>query len=135
MRIKVTPPKKPEDNILPLINIVFLMLIFFLVAATLKPFAELDVTPAEAIGGIQTDNPPDTVLVDAAGKILYEGAIVTTGELTERLAIRLEQGDMPRLKILPDKALPAQRLLDVLAAATAAGARNVSLITARSAPQ
>ncbi len=132
MRLGDIQPKKSEDNILPLINVVFLMLIFFLVAATLKPFAGLDVRPAEAVGGAQTENSPDTVLVDASGRISYEGAVVTSKELTERLKIRLQQGAMPRLKILPDKALPGAQLLDVLAAATASGARHVSLITARS---
>ncbi len=131
MRLPDTEPKKSAENILPLINVVFLMLIFFLVSATLKPFAELDVKPAEAIGAARTENSPDTVLVDADGKISYEGAIITTGELTQRLRIRLEQGAMARLKILPDKSLSGLQLVDVLSAVTASGAKHISLITAR----
>lgn len=131
MRLAGNSEKRHAENILPLINIVFLMLIFFLVAATLKPFAELDVIPPEATSGQNSENTPDTVLVDAKGRISYEGAIVTPDELTGRLRIRLSRGDMPRLKVLADKGLAARQLVDVLAAATAAGLRHVSLITAR----
>ncbi len=132
MRLADNTHKRHAENILPLINIVFLMLVFFLVAATLKPFSELNVNPPATQAGEQGENIRDTILVDAEGHISFEGALVKPEELTERLRNRLQLGDMPRLKILADKNLPATDLVDVLAATTAAGAKHVSLITARS---
>lgn len=132
MRLADHQEKRPAENILPLINIVFLMLIFFLVAATLKPFSELSITPPSQHSAGQKENIRDSVLVDARGQISFEGALVSTDELTQRLRIRLQMGAMPRLKILADKKLLARDLVDVLAATTAAGAKHISLITARS---
>ncbi|PLX44016.1 MAG: biopolymer transporter ExbD [Hyphomicrobiales bacterium] len=129
MRLADPQHKLPVENILPLINIVFLMLIFFLVAATLKPFSELNIAPPVRDGSGQQETIRDTVLVDGQGRISYEGALVTPAELTERLRIRLQMGQMPRLKVLADRKLGAADLVDVLAAATAAGAKHVSLIT------
>ena len=132
MRLSDKTHKRHAENILPLINIVFLMLIFFLVAATLKPFSELNITPPSISGSEQGENIRDTIQIDEQGQISFEGALVKPEELTERLRVRLQLGDMPRLKILADKNLPATDLVDVLAATTAAGAKHVALITARS---
>lgn len=133
MRLDTPQPRRHAESILPLINIVFLMLVFFLVAATLKPFSELNITPPSAQDGLKSEHSRDTVLVDADGQISFEGALVTPEELTERLRSRMDLGNLPRLKIMADRALPARVLVDVLAATTAAGAKNVSLITARGA--
>lgn len=131
MRLKTTPEKKPFESILPLINVVFLMLIFFLVAGTLKPFAELDVQPPEIAEGAAGKQARDIVLIDKVGQIAFEGVLITSEELGQKLARRVQDGEAGRIKVLADKALPALKLVDVLAMMTRAGARHISLITAR----
>lgn len=131
MRLKTTPDKKPFESILPLINVVFLMLIFFLVAGTLKPFAELDVQPPEIAEGETGKQARDIVLIDKGGQIAFEGVLITSEELAQKLARRVQDGKTGRIKVLADKALPALKLVDVLAMMTRVGARHISLITAR----
>lgn len=123
--------RRHAENVLPLINIVFLMLIFFLVAATLKPFSELNITPPSITGSEQGENIRDTIQIDDQGRISFEGAVVTSEELTQRLRLRLQLQNPPRLKVLADKNLAASVLVGVLAATTEAGAKHVSLITVR----
>ncbi|MGR3541377.1 MAG: biopolymer transporter ExbD [Hasllibacter sp.] len=44
------PERRPADPALPMINVVFLLLVFFLIAATLAPPAPLAVEPPTAEG-------------------------------------------------------------------------------------
>ena len=44
MRIQLDDTQRRDGNVLPLINIVFLMLIFFLLAGTVAPTADFDLT-------------------------------------------------------------------------------------------
>ena len=46
------PPRRPFEAMVPLINIVFLLLIFFLLAGTIAPQSPVDVTLPE---GAQND--------------------------------------------------------------------------------
>ena len=68
---QITRKKKAEPTI-ALINIVFLMLIFFLVAGTLaQPLdGELELIETNALDGRE---PPDALVINAAGDLSYRG--------------------------------------------------------------
>jgi biopolymer transport protein ExbD len=51
MQFSEPPRKTPSENLLPMINVVFLLLIFFLIAATLAPPEPFAVTPPTAASG------------------------------------------------------------------------------------
>lgn len=66
-----SPRRTTQDRaIVPMINVVFLLLIFFLMSATLAPPQPLDVTPPTAEGA-ETDPQPGTLHVDASGQLAY----------------------------------------------------------------
>lgn len=48
MKFRDPPGRKPEENLLPMINVVFLLLIFFLISARLTPPEPFSVAPPEA---------------------------------------------------------------------------------------
>lgn len=61
------------DNIVPMINVVFLLLIFFLMVAELSKPAPVAVTLPQSAGGAET--PPGVVLyLDASGEVAFEDA-------------------------------------------------------------
>ncbi|RLQ88254.1 ExbD/TolR family protein [Notoacmeibacter ruber] len=130
--VKLNPPyTKPReaDSTIALINIVFLMLIFFLIAGTLTPPVDraLDpVTTEEATPGA----PPDALAIGADGTMTWRGQPVT---LEETLAAHERSGigaDAP-LRILVDQSLPAPDLVDRLAELRRAGLTNLVLVTER----
>lgn len=131
MRLTEPAPRRAFENILPLINVVFLMLIFFLAAGTLKPFAELDVTPARTAAETASEHGRDTVLVDADGQIAFQGGLLTEAELEGRLKLFAASNPAEKLNILADRTLASQTLISVLAVASRAGLKNISLVTAR----
>lgn len=123
-----------EANLIPLINIVFLILIFFLVASTLRSFdpAGLDLSEAQAEAG--ADQGPNVLLAYADGRLALAGQPIPPDALATRLAaFARSKSDMPLL-IAPDRALPAARLVEIGQVAQGAGVEEVKLIVRKRGP-
>lgn len=72
-----------EDGLLPLINVVFLLLMFFLIAGIIMQDA-LPPLPASADAASQGDPRLDLVIA-ADGRLLQEGEPVSASQLKQRL--------------------------------------------------
>ncbi|MBB5516299.1 biopolymer transport protein ExbD [Rubricella aquisinus] len=118
----MTPRRAPQDGIVPMINIVFLLLVFFLMTATLVPAPEEDVTLAEATGA-EADTEPSTLVLRGDGMILYDGM---EGEAA---LARLLSGQPERVYIRADRAAPADRLIAVAKGLTAEGVSDIAIVT------
>jgi len=116
------PRRRPEPTI-ALINIVFLMLIFFLVAGTVAPPLDPDLRLAEA-RDLQLRAPPDALVLDAEGALSFRGTPVEPARYMDG------RGDAVA-RIVPDRAAPAERLVEVALALRAAGAERVLVVTER----
>jgi len=129
MRLKkIAPGRAADENLIPLINIVFLILIFFLVASTLRSFdpAGLDLASARAEAG--ADQGPNVLMAYAGGRLALAGVEIAPEALPARLtAFARAEPDLPLL-IAPDRTLPASRLVELTQAAQAAGIAQVKLI-------
>lgn len=116
------PPRRPEA-VLPMINLVFLLLVFFLLAATLAPPAPLRVTPAtvgEAGPGAATEL---RVSLDAGGSVAFR-------ELrgpAAMAAARAAAAGAP-VAVHADRDAPARRLAEVVAGLGASGAGPLRLV-------
>jgi len=117
-----------QENLIPLINIVFLILIFFLVASTLRSFDPQGLDLPRAVAEAGADQGPNVLLVFADGGIQLAGAPVAPDLLRERLTLfRRKNPDLPLL-IAPDQSLPAQRLVDLSVTARAAGIEDILVV-------
>lgn len=71
MQFTDPPRRKPSDSIVPMINVVFLLLIFFLMTAQIAPPVPFEVTPPN----VQTQGDPAeaelTLHLGAGGKLGY----------------------------------------------------------------
>lgn len=129
MRLRATLAKKePTENLIPLINIVFLILIFFLVASTVRPFSDREVRLADTSvmkgAGAGTRM---AVLRRDGGKFLG-GSLVSDSELQrqfETWATDPERG----VTLVADRNMSASQLVAVVTLANAAGIKNVKLLT------
>ncbi|WP_298493652.1 biopolymer transporter ExbD [uncultured Maritimibacter sp.] len=67
------PPRTPAENVIPMINVVFLLLVFFLITARIAPPLPVEIEAPTAEGaGFETS--PDVMVVAADGTPYFGGA-------------------------------------------------------------
>ena len=117
-----------REPTIALINIVFLMLIFFMAAATLAP--PLDgALKLVRTADLEGRAPPDALVVHADGRLAYRGAAVADAS-----AYMGQAGAEEVVRIVPDAALPAPDLIQLSEALRRAGAARVVMVTERGLP-
>ncbi len=125
IRIPRPQTQRQREGTIALINIVFLMLIFFLIAGTLAPSVDPDVRLITTTDS-EASEPPQALYVTASGELRSGGAAVTVEAYMAGLG-----GATPVVKLAADRDLPAARLIDVIGELRRAGAGRVSVITER----
>ncbi|PQO21812.1 biopolymer transporter ExbD [Rhodobacteraceae bacterium WD3A24] len=124
MRLARPQRRGVRENTVPMINIVFLLLIFFLMTAQIAPPEPLDVTPPETADADAPPDPDTALFVDAGGALSYDGR---RGEdALARIAAR--DAGAP-LSIRADADLPGAELAALLRRLAGRGVARVSLIT------
>jgi biopolymer transport protein ExbD len=107
MALSPVPARRRPEPMIALINIVFLMLIFFLVAAAIAPPLDRGVALVQA-DQIEGRAPPDAAVIRADGTLVYRGAeIGSEAYLAARLS---ETAETVALRLVPDRDLPARAL-------------------------
>lgn len=122
------PPARPQrENILPMINVVFLLLIFFLMTAHIAPPAPFEITPPES-GAEAHELPPRTLWLGEGGQVMHD-------DLSGEAALAaLAAGEGPVL-IRADAGLAAADLARLMARLSALGVHDLRLATlSRGAP-
>ncbi|MFP7675200.1 ExbD/TolR family protein [Marivita sp. S0852] len=120
---RIRPSSKREPTI-ALINIVFLMLVFFMVAGTLTQPIEGDLTLVRT-ADLDGRAPPDALVVHRDGRLSYRGQSIADPEAywsnaTDGVA-----------RIVPDQNLDAAELIRVARSLRIAGAESVHIVTER----
>ncbi|WP_040104334.1 ExbD/TolR family protein [Phaeobacter gallaeciensis] len=129
MRIRPHKARQKEPTI-ALINIVFLMLIFFMIAGTLAVPLDKDVTLIEA-KDLEGREPPDALVVHADCRLTLRGKVLADAAT---YAAMLTEEERAEVRIVPDRDLPARDLVKLGNALRAAGAQNVLLVSERALP-
>ncbi len=130
--MRLPEPERREfgENIIPLINIVFLLLIFFMLAGTLTPPDMFDVEPPETREARMEDEPEEgVILLSRDGKLAFEGEEMDLAGLSAAVAERLQDEEPPTLTLKADSGVPASLLLDLMDALRDAGAESIMLLT------
>lgn len=117
-------PRDMEDHILPLINIVFLLLIFFMVAGALTTPQAVDVEPPEA--AVEGDEPEQD---DRTLYITADGALSLGEESVELEGLAEAVGEREEILLRADEAVEGVRVVAVMRALREAGLERVRLVT------
>ena len=136
MKFRTSLREAPEINLTALIDVVFLLLIFFMVSTTFEWRSELSIElpEASAPGSTQDDAVVD-VTIDAGGGVHVEGRRLDSPEVrTLRRALEsAARGlDSPRVVVGADAQTPHQSVVTVMDAARQAGLYRLTFATRRS---
>lgn len=129
MRLPPARARARPESTITLINVVFLMLIFFLIAGTLTPPLDPDV---DLIGTSHSDRaePPDALFATLEGTVRFRGVETTAAAYVAMLA-EARPAEPIVVKIAADRNLPAEMLIDLVGELRAAGASRVLVVTER----
>ena len=103
--IRPAPPRRKRDSTIPLINVVFLMLIFFLIAGTVAPSLNPDLELVDT-SGLEGREPPDALV------LLKDGTLSFRGMATDPAAYMSSHKAGP-VRIVPDRDASGSRLIEV----------------------
>lgn len=118
-----TPPRPARENIVPMINVVFLLLIFFLMTAQIAPPDPFEITPPASTADSPAEA-PSVLHVAADGQLAY-------GDLRDDAVFEALAANPPQTPLLlrADTGLDASRLPGLLARLHRAGVTDIALVT------
>ena len=129
MEFKRTKRKSVQISLIPLINVVFLLLIFFMVAGSIEGVDIFEVTLPEAENGSMRPQVPSTVYLSSDGKIAVNNDIVVPEDLETILSTLYINDPEHEINIKSDLNVPAERLIYVMNTIKEAGGEDISLVT------
>jgi len=132
--ISTTPVEQVEINLTPLIDVVFLLLIFFMVSTTFDTTSELKIKLPQASQDSTINKPHRlNLLIDAKGNFyLNSRELADTRSATLKAALeRALAGDDPPIVIQSDGESPVQSLVTAMDVVAQLGLSQVSIATTR----
>ncbi|AXI01536.1 ExbD/TolR family protein [Aquirhabdus parva] len=118
-----------EINLIPLIDIMLVLMIIFLVTATIvNPAVKLNLPKADA--AVVPDQPEVVTLsIDAAGVIHWNQDVVSLDEVAKRMNAAAQSPTKPSLHLRTDREAKYDTLAQVLARANQAGLTDLAFVS------
>lgn len=132
MNLRPHRREEPEINLVPMIDVVLVLLIFFMVATSLRHQSELEIRLPEASGKpMPGDVAQLQVDIDAGGRYAVNGRMLETTDaatLREKLLAEAGGRSLP-LTVSADGRTPHQSVVTVLDVAGQLGIRQLAIAT------
>ena len=130
MKVNLGTPRRARIEILPLIDIVFLLLVFFIYAMlSMAVHRGLPVNlPTSSSAGIERALLLSITIKDS-GEILLDNNQIHLKDLARLLKLRAKRQDSPGVLLFADKRVSCQLLVKVLDQIRMAGINRISLQT------
>ena len=131
LQFPVKKRTRPTIHLTALIDIVFLLLIFFLLASSFVEQAGVAIIVPEIKSEGSALLPEVIVQIDHTGNILIDETSVNIRQLTTILRLRLKSLAKDNVVIQADRRVEYDKVVQVIDAAKQAGAKNLILVTKR----
>ena len=118
-------------DISPLIDCVFILLIFFIVTTTFVEETGVDVDKPQAASSVQLEKNSILIALTAKGEVVYAKRDIGIGGVRSLVKLMTQQEMIPVI-IQADAEAPSGMLVRVLDEAKLAGAETVSIATQKS---
>ena len=123
-----------DNGMLPLINVVFLLMIFFMLVGAVSPLGAFDPEPIRAKTGLPADRDPDTLLVSVEGPMAIGAEVFTMAEVAPVIEHWKSVNPRRALRVLADGRMPADALIELLETLRGVGIERIQLVTRGDAP-
>lgn len=129
MRYRERKEEPKGIDISPLIDMVFILLIFFMVSTTFVKDMKIDLDRPSAGSADTASTKAIRVYIDKAGEVFLNGEPVRVWVLQSRLRDLLKTSTNKSLLVVTDELVPSARLVEVVDQGRLAGAQDVGVAT------
>tara|TARA_R110000868_G_scaffold363788_1_gene626204 strand:- start:147 stop:566 length:420 start_codon:yes stop_codon:yes gene_type:complete len=118
-----------DDRIMPLINMVFLLLIFFLVAGAIREVEPVEVDPPRSLVEAESMADALTIYVASDGRIALGETLLERDAFDLAIAAALASDPDQPIRIVADRDIEAVNVISILETLRASGSSRVKLVT------
>jgi len=128
MRIEPIPPRRRRSFLAPMVDVVFLLLLYFMLVANVQDLRAIPLNAPAATGGAPTE---DLLVIRLLADDVLElnGTPVGLDELALRLRDALSHDPDLTVWVRPASAVPLQQLVRVMDRVRAAGVHHLNLVS------
>jgi len=127
--VQIDTPRRRRTAIrlAPLIDVVFILLVFFMLASSFLDWRAFEVGLPEPKAGGDPDSTTVVVTVDAAGEFRVAGEAVAASNLAAAVRAAWEGSDAPVVSLQPDPEAPVKGTMTAFDRLRGGGIEQVSL--------
>jgi len=131
--MRFRPKKQDVDNIdvSPLIDMVFILLIFFMVTTTFVKDMKLDLNRPSAASASKSDSKVVRVYIDNTGAVYIDNQPVQIWAIQSKLRDLLRTATDKSVLVISDETIPVETLIDVVDECRMSGAKDVAVSTSK----
>jgi biopolymer transport protein ExbD len=120
-------------DISPLIDMVFILLIFFMVSTTFVKEMKLEIERPGAASAERASTKSIRIHVERSGALYLDGQPVKPWMLQSRVRDLIKGGSSGQILVITDRLVPAEQLVNVLDQCRLGGATDVGVATEKEA--
>ncbi|MDM5271539.1 biopolymer transporter ExbD [Sulfurovum sp. zt1-1] len=131
--MRIRPKKQEVDNVdvSPLIDMVFILLIFFMVTTTFVKDMKLDINRPSAASASKADSKVVRVYIDNTGQVYIDNQPVQLWAIQSKLRDLLRTSTEKSVLVISDDTIPVETLIDVVDECRMSGAKDVAVSTSK----
>ncbi len=134
MKLRARPEQKSDIDISPLIDMVFILLIFFMVSTTFVKDMKIDIERPGAGSAERASSKALRVNIDSSANVYIDGNPVRPWMVQSRVRDYLDSAaGGGQVLVITDRRVPADRLIEVVDQCRLAGAADVGVATEKEA--
>ncbi|HIC81183.1 MAG TPA: biopolymer transporter ExbD [Kiloniellaceae bacterium] len=134
MQFQPPRPRNDDERILPLINIVFLLLIFFMLAGRFSATDPFQITPPQSVSEGPAATQDLVVQMAADGRLAVNGVLLDESALEAQVAQHLAAAENLQVRLKADGGAAAVQVVAVMELLREAGVERLQLLTVGTEP-
>lgn len=129
MHFRPPRPSSNDERILPLINVVFLLLIFFMITGKLTAIDPIEVTPPRSASEGTVGTHDLIIVVGPDGDLALDGDLINQAALEGAVKERLKIDPSSRTWLKADSGAEAVKVIVIMEILREAGVERLKLLT------
>ncbi|HEO99753.1 MAG: biopolymer transporter ExbD [Campylobacterales bacterium] len=131
--MRIRPKKQEVENVdvSPLIDMVFILLIFFMVTTTFVKDMKLDINRPSAASASKADSKVVRVYIDNTSQVYIDNQPVQLWAIQSKLRDLLRTATEKSVLVITDDSIPVETLIDVVDECRMSGAKDVAVSTSK----